>query len=185
MRGRNFKESRSLGRNARRGFTLAELMLAMTLASLVIAGATFTINMWARSSMSLGNYADMSGSCRRALDIFASDVRMANNVSVSTSTSFTFTAYDASNTIVTVSYIYDPDTDELRRTYDGTSMVLLSDVDRFGLSYYDLNRNSTTNALSVKEVQIEAILLKNVLTIANTDEIISARFMLRNRRVSS
>ena len=74
---------------------------------------------------------------------------------------------------------------KLTRIYDGSSEVLLEDVDRFALSYFDLTRGATTNALSVKEVQIEAILLKEVLTINNTDEIISARFMLRNRRVSS
>jgi|ETNmetMinimDraft_22_1059887.scaffolds.fasta_scaffold00002_91 prepilin-type N-terminal cleavage/methylation domain-containing protein len=186
MQSKEFNRNKGRwNRGSRKGFTLPELMLSVTIAGLITASAVFTINLWARSSMSLGNYADMSGSCRRALDIFASDVRMANGVSVSSSTSFTFTAYDASNSTVTVSYAYDADSDQLTRTYDGTRMVLLDDVDQFGFSYFDLNRNATTNALSVKEVQIEAILLKEVLTIANTDEIISARFMLRNRRVSS
>lgn len=160
-------------------------MLAISIGSLVIAGATFSLNLWARSSVSLGNYTDMSGSCRRALDVFASDVRMANGVSSSTASGFTFTAYDSTNSTVTVSYDYDTVTKELTRTYDGTSQVLLDDVSLFGFSYFDLNRTATTNALSVKEVQIEAILQRAVLTIDNTDEIISARFMLRNRRVSS
>ena len=169
----------------RKGFTLPELMIAITIAGLITAGAVFSLNLWARSSMSLGNYADMSGSCRRALDVFASDVRMANGVSASTNSSFTFTAYDETNSTVTVSYVFDDATDRLTRTYNGTSTVLLEDVSQFNFAYYDLNRNATTNALSVKEVQIEAILQKEVLTVANTDEIIPARFMLRNRRVSS
>ncbi len=167
------------------GFTLVELLIAVAIGGIVLAGAATSINLMARSSVGIGNYSDMSGSCRRALDIFASDVRMANNVSVSTSTTFTFTAYDASNSIVTVSYAFDDGADQLTRTYDGSSKVLLEDVDRFALSYFDLTRGATTNALSVKEVQIEAILLKKALSINNTDEIISARFMLRNRRVSS
>jgi len=48
-----------------------------------------------------------------------------------------------------------------------------------------MNRSGTTDALSVKVAQIEAVLLKEVLNLNNTDEIISARFMLRNRRVSA
>ena len=86
---------------------------------------------------------------------------------------------------MTVNYTFDNAADELVRTYDGTSTILLSNVDQFALSYFDLTRNSTTNALSVKEVQIEAILLKKTLNLSNTDEIISARFILRNRRVSN
>jgi len=167
------------------GFTLMELMLAIGIGGIILAGAATSLNLWARSSVSIGNYAEMSGSCRRALDIFASDVRMADDVTVSSSGVFTFTAYDASNNKVTVNYTFDNVADQVVRTYDGAITVLLNNVDRFNLSYFDLTRNSTTNALSVKEVQIEAILLKKTLTLSNTDEIISARFMLRNRRVST
>ena len=43
------------------GFALVEIMIGMVLAGLLLAGVSLTLNMWARSSMSLGNYADMSG----------------------------------------------------------------------------------------------------------------------------
>ncbi|MEC7906507.1 MAG: hypothetical protein VYC82_04720 [Verrucomicrobiota bacterium] len=48
-----------------------------------------------------------------------------------------------------------------------------------------MNRSGTTDALSVKVVQIEAVLLKEVLNLNNTVEIISARPALRNRQVNS
>lgn len=162
-----------------------ELMLSIAIGGALLAAATTSINLWARSSMSVGNYADMSGSCRRALDIFASDVRMANDVSVSTANTFTFTAFDSGSGTVTVSYAFDSGNDTLTRTYDGNSRVILEDVDQFGFSYSDLTLSATANPLSVKVVQIEAVLQKQVLNMNNTDEIISARFMLRNRRVSS
>lgn len=169
----------------RAGFTLMELMLAVVIGGIILAAATSTLNMWARSSAAVGNYSDMSGSCRRALDIFASDVRMANDVTISTATSFTFRAFDSGTGSVTVNYTFDSTADTLTRTYNGTSTVILNDVDQFGFAYSDLNLATTTNPLSVKVVQIEAILEKSVLNVSNTDEIISARFMLRNRRVSS
>ncbi len=167
------------------GFTLVEMMIAVALAGLVLAGAATTLNVWARSSMSLGNYADMSGNSRRALDIFSYDVRMANNVSVSGSTTFTLAAYNAGSGNSMVTYSFDADANTLTRNYDGVSSIVLNDVEKFGFSYLDLNRAATTDALSVKVVQIEAVLLKRVLNLNDTDEIISARFMLRNRQVSS
>ena len=54
-------------RSKRGAFTVVELMLAITIGGIVLAGAATSVNMWARSSMAVGNYADMSGSCRRAL----------------------------------------------------------------------------------------------------------------------
>ena len=123
------------------GFTLMELMLAIGIGGILLAGAATSVNLWARSSVSIANYTDMSGSCRRALDIFASDVRMADDVSVSSSGNFTFTAFDASNNRVTVNYTFNDATDQVVRTYDGTRTVLLSNVNRFGLSFFDLTRN--------------------------------------------
>ncbi len=167
------------------GFSVMELMLAIAIGGILLAGAASTINLWARSSMSVGNYADMSGSCRRALDVFAMDVRMATDVSVSTASTFTFTAFDSGTSTVSVSYVFDDANDTVTRTYDGESRIILEDVDQFAFDYSDLNLATTNNPLSVKVVQIEAILQKQVLNLSNTDEIISARFMLRNRRVSS
>ena len=94
-------------RSDKSGFSLMELLLAIGIGGIVLVGATMSVNLWARSSVSLGNYVDMSGSCRRTLDIFASDVRMADDVSVSNSGTFTFTAYAASNKRVTVNYVFD------------------------------------------------------------------------------
>lgn len=160
-------------------------MLTMFIGGIILVGATATLNLWARSSTAVGNYADMSGTTRRALDIFASDVRMATDVSASSTSQFTFTAYGAGTTTVAVDYTYDADAGTLTRTYDGASQVILNDVDQFLFAYLDMNLTTTTNPLSVKVVRIESILQKRVLNISNTDEIISARFMLRNRQVSS
>ena len=170
---------------SRKGFSLVELMLTMFIGGIILAGATATLNLWARSSMAVGNYADMSGSTRRALDIFASDARMATDVSASSTSQFTFTAFGAGTSTVAVDYTFDADAGTLTRTYDGASQVILEDVDQFLFAYLDLNLTTTTNPLSVKVVRIESILQKRVLNISNTDEIISARFMLRNRQVSS
>ena len=116
------------------GFTLVEIMIGMVLAGLLLAGVSLTLNMWARSSMSLGNYADMSDNSRRALDIFAYDVRHAKNVSASTSSTVAFTAYGTSNSIVNVTYSFDADANTLIRNYGGVSPITIDDVEQFGFS---------------------------------------------------
>ncbi len=169
----------------RAGYTLVELLIAMGIGGIFLTGAMTSVNMLARSSVSVGHYANMNASSRRALEIFASDVRMAADVVTSTSTNLVFEAYDDTNTLVTVSYAYDASADEVYRTYDGTTSTILTEVDDFSLGYYDLTGASTTNSLSVKEVEIDASLIRTVLSLENTNEIISSRFMMRNRKVSS
>lgn len=163
---------------------MVELMLAVMITSLVLGGIVATLNFWARGSISIANYADMSSGCRRAIDTFAYDVRMANGVSVCTGNTFTFNAFDSGSSTVVVSYTFDSGTNEFKRTYDGVTKVLLDDVDQFAFEYFDQNRNATSSIISVKMVQIGAVIQKQVLNINTTDEIISARFMLRNRRLS-
>ncbi|MAM91972.1 MAG: hypothetical protein CMI15_10935 [Opitutaceae bacterium] len=165
----------------RKGFTLVELMLTMFIGGIILAGGTATLNMWARSSMAVGNYADMSGTTRRALDIFASDVRMATDLSASSASRFAFSAFGAGTSTVAVDYTFDADAGTLTRTYDGVAQIILEDVDQFLFAYMELNLSTTTNPLSVKVVRIESILQKQVLNISNTDEIISARQHIRGQ----
>ena len=56
--------------------------------------------------------------------------------------------------------------------------IIVYKLDRF-------SRNATTATISVKEVQIEGILERTSLSVSNTNHIISARFMMRNRAVSN
>ncbi len=173
------------GEARKSGYSVVELLVAMVVAAMFLGVAASSINMLARSSMGIGNYTDMNSSSRRSLENFATDVRMAVNVVTSTNTDLRFWAYNDSYTLVQVRYWYDAAKDEVYRSYGGVVSTVLTDVKVFDFDYYDLTHSSTTNALSVKEVEINASLKKKVFSLDNTNEIISARFMMRNRQVSS
>lgn len=169
----------------RGGFTLVELMIAIFTASLFLAAGAASLNMLARSSAGIGNYAGMNLQSRIALETFATDVRMANDVHLATGTRIVFSAYDSDGSDITVEYIYDSSSGNLTRNAGGVSDVLLTDLLNFEFGYYDLTRASTSSALSVKEVEIDAVMRKQVIGLDNTNEVISSRFMMRNRHVSS
>lgn len=164
---------------------MVELLVAIAIGSLFLGVAASCLNLLGRNSVAVGNYADMNASSRRALERFATDVRMAVDVIVSSKTALVFWRYNDSFNLVRVGYWYDASKGEVYRIFDGKISTVLMDVDAFGFEYYDLTHSSTTNALSVKEVEINASLERKVMNISNTNEIISARFMMRNRQVSS
>ncbi len=54
------------------------------------------------------------------------------------------------------------------------------------MNYYRYNRDELAlNPLETKHIQLEAKLQRNVLGITNTNYIISARFMMRNKDVTN
>jgi len=170
---------------SRRGFTLTELLVAIFVSGIVLAMAMSSFNLLAKGSAGIGNYSSMNMQSRVALDIFASDIRMANDVAIATDTALRFTAYNSSGGHVWVQYTFSADEGILYRTYAGVTEMVLTDIDSFEFVYYDLQRDSTSDALSVKEVEINAVMSKNVVVLQNTNQVISSRFMMRNRQVSS
>lgn len=176
---------RSKAVNRKSGFTITELLVAISIGTLFLGVAMGCLNMLGRSAVSVGNYADMNASSRRALERFGTDVRMAVNVISSTDSELEFWMYDNSYSLIRVKYWYDSGGGEVYRDYGGSVVSILKDVEIFDFEYYDLTHVSTSNALSVKEVEINASLRRSVLSLSNTNEIISARFMMRNRQVSS
>lgn len=179
-------------RGRRSGFTLVEVMIALSLGVIVLGIATGSLVFLARSSVAAGNYQNMGISGRKALEYFASDARMTDDVvgiAVFSGTkraySTVLSVYNASKTTEEISYVYNQSAGTFMR-YDasGTGTVLLNGVQRLFLTFYDINGNETVDPLAAKEVQLSAKMERKALALDNTDEIISARFMMRNRVVS-
>ena len=176
--------------NSRRkaGFTLVEVMVVVVLSSLIAAMAMPTLVFFSKSMLGVGNYGEMSAKSRSALEIFSRDLHTAESITAASSSSFTVTLPDELNS-ATVVYTYSSANKELTRmetpaSGTATSRVLFGDVNRFAFVYYNRLGVDVTNSASVltesKSVQINAELLKEVLSVANTDYIISARFLMRN-----
>ena len=179
------------GRNrlqARRGWTLMEMMVAMLLASVVMAAvisANITIS---RAMLATANYNDMNKTSRNALDLLSFDVR--NAAYVTNYSARALTLVNTFSNVTRITYAWDG-TNYLNRTQaGGTARVLLSGCGSFNFNYYlrlpqaNLQFAPTTNSIStnsVKLISVSWICTRAILgSKLNTESVQTANIVIRN-----
>jgi len=176
-------------KRGRRGFTLVEMMVTVTLLGLVLVTIIPTFGVFARSIAGLGNYSAMSRDSRSGLELISRDFRAAEDLTLANSGEVTLVLpADAGGG--TVNYKYNISEESFVRTAVPDSGItsedkLFLDVKEFSMVYYNKRGDDVTEEASIlaeaKSVQMNAKLVKKVLTTDNTDYIISARFLMRNK----
>ena len=195
--------------NSKAGFSMVEVLVAMTISVFILASSYACIISLAKGSESMINFTEMNTQTRIALERFGRDARMASNVYEFTDKkcSILRQVWDpASNSYVRRYVIYDyvADAGTFTRSVHRASLVkgefvpstlinreiLLFDVEEMNFYYYRLVDPDIPNydpiartKLEVKHVQLEAKLRRSVLNLDNTNYIFSARFMMRNKDV--
>jgi prepilin-type N-terminal cleavage/methylation domain-containing protein len=189
LRGSTFPPSSFWRAPRRSGFTLVEMMVGATLSGFILAGVLSTFLFMGRTGANIRNYSDMESQARRALEQFAQDVRQASAVSWTNDTTIVLTVDSAS---VTYAYASGAFT---RATAAGTS-TLLSGITTFAFKAYSVTGaeitgigTTTTLAsanLNTKQLQISLEAARTSTTVATaTNTVLSARFILRNKRVTA
>ncbi len=181
----------------RRGFTLVEIMIGAALGSVVLAGVMSTFLMLARSGVSAVNYTTMDTQSRRALEEFAQDVRMANNVAWTSSSSITLTVpenYVTSDPTTTNRVTYAWDNDSASGSYrcfyripggSTAKTIYIRNVTDFSFTGFDRLNSPTSSNTSTKRIQISMTVTSTARTVVNTrDQLVSASFILRNKPAS-
>src|SRR5438309_1691074 len=98
-------------RRLRSGFTLAEVMVASTISVFVMAGVLSSFLMMGRSGANAYNYVGMEEDARKGLERFGEDVRMAKNVTWTSSTDVNLAVMHLNDTNTdTVRYYWDTNT---------------------------------------------------------------------------
>jgi prepilin-type N-terminal cleavage/methylation domain-containing protein len=180
-----------------RGFTLVEMMIGATISSFVLAAVLTTFLFMGRSGANVQNYNDMEVQARSALEFFAEDTRQASGVVWNSTTSVTLTVITNS-----ITYSFDSTTKKFTRTVvvtaTGTqtsSRVLVTGITSFAFSAYNISAtnvpistaaertaaNGTTKQL---QISLEAA-RTNTTVVAATNTVLSARFILRNKKVTA
>ena len=189
---------------AARAFTLTEVIITSTLTGIVVAAILSTFLMMGRTGANIRNYTELEAQARKALEVFARDVRMAGNVSwnggsPSDATNVTLAlpnaTLPASNTEIT--YFWDTDSTSATYrcfcrkagAYDSTNVptVLVRNVTVFHIYGFKIGGGTTTatNALDTKQVQLNLTASRTSTTVVTaTDLVLSARFILRNKSVT-
>lgn len=182
-------------RRLRAGFTLAEILIATTLGTIVLTGTMTAFLMIGRSGQLLYNYNNMSADARRGLDEFGQDVRMANNLTYNSASSVTLTVTDNYTTTSNkVTYAYGTVTVGsttytncfYRRPGDTASTsaaeVLIRNVTSCTFTRYDVLGASVATDSATKRLELSVkVTARHNTVAAATDNILSATYVLRNK----
>jgi prepilin-type N-terminal cleavage/methylation domain-containing protein len=176
----------------KRAFTLVEVVIAVTIGSLVMAGTLTTFMVMTRSGYNVGAYNEMEAESRSGLEIFARDVRMAKSIAWTSSDSFSLTVPgDAGD--ITYNYSYSGNKTFVRTDGGGAnSRVLFTGVDQIKLRAFAIDGteivvdgNLTVANASTKLLQLELVAKRTRSTVATaTNKVLSARFILRNHKIT-
>ena len=174
------------------GFSLVEILVASSLATMVMAGVMTAFLFIGRTSVSLRNYADLETQARNAMETFAQDVRMSSGVAWTSASSLTLSIQQG-NTTIPATYTYDPTARTFSRTIGTTTDILITNIRSFAFNAYSIDTtsislaapNASTNT-ATKQIQISLETERFNRTLAlHTNKVISARFVLRNKRVTA
>lgn len=178
-----------------RGFTLVELMVSATLSGFLLVAVITSFLFLGRSGANMQNYTDMEAQARRTIETFAADVRMAREATWTSSNSLTLTVVTSAGATVAYTYTYNPSAGTFVRIAGGATTTLLTGISSFNFTAYKINTDtidlsdaSTLASASnlTKQVQISLRTIRSTRTVTDaTNSVISARFILRNKRVTA
>ena len=189
-----FSFSRS--RHSPRGFTLVEVLMAASLATMILAGVLSASLMMMRSGIRASNYSTMESESRRAFEQLGIDARMANLVTsnftgnVITSITLMVPSQDL-QTQSKVTYGYDTATAQLFMVPGNDPTVttgrlnLVNNVVTLTFSRYDAAGSaipaSTTSDVGVRHIQVSISISRAASGVAASTQVIrSTAFTIRN-----
>lgn len=101
-------------------FTLAEVMIAATLGTVVMAAVMSTFLLLGRSGANIANYSVMNAELRRGMEELAQDLRMASDIKWNSATSITLTVPD-STVVPTIPPPVNPTTVKFTYAWDSAT----------------------------------------------------------------
>jgi prepilin-type N-terminal cleavage/methylation domain-containing protein len=181
----------------RAGFTLTEVIVASTLTGFVLAGVLSAFLFIGRTGFRASSMSEMENDVRRGLEVFAEDARNARDIHWNSPQSLTFLLPSGP-----VTYAYDdaPSSDTYGGLYrqDGDvasgqpRRVLVRNVapdfafHRFKLEQAGVTDNSAASDLETKQIQVVLRAQRtSIATASASQQAVSARYVLRNKRVSN
>ena len=174
-------------RSSVRGFALTEVMVSSAVASILFVFLVAFSIYGGRIFQSMGNFVQVEGSSRRALDVVSQQLRQCKGVTTFATNSVTVVDSDAA----ALQFTYDPDQQTLSRVKGGISRVLLSGCTQ--LQFTMLQRTLTngsfdaspaTSVDTCKALQISWVCGRTRANgVTNSDTVQSARVVIRKKSI--
>jgi len=173
-----------------RGMTLVEVMVSATIGAFVLTAIITTFLFMGRSGTNVQHYSDMENQARKALEMFAEDVRQAS-VIVWTSNQNVLLTVNGSG----IRYSYASNILTRTNTTSGVATNLVTGISSFEFKAYNITgtelalvtaTNLTDAGKQTKQLQISLEARRQSTTVvAATNTVLSARFILRNKKVTA
>lgn len=178
------------GSRHNRAFTLVEVMVSATIASFILAAVITTFLFMGRSGANVQHYSDMEGQARKALELFAEDVRQASAIAWTSNQNVLLTVNGTG-----IRYSYASNILTRTNTSSGAATNLVTGISSFEFRAYNITgaalplvtATDLTNAgKQTKQLQISLEARRQSTTVvAATNTVLSARFILRNKKVTA
>ncbi len=188
-----FKHPRS-----RRAFTLVEMLVSTALSAVILIGILSSVLFIAKGGFLLNNYIEMESEARAALETFAVDARMTEDVTwsrdsvTSPLTVLTLVAVTGDS----VTYTYNSAAGTLSRAAGvAAAQTMISGIQSFTFTAYRYDSEDSVKAMEpatytiaslnneTKMVQISLSAIRSQSNLSDaTNNVVSARFVLRNKR---
>lgn len=165
-------------------WTLLEMIIAISIGSIVLAAVLQTWAFTSRSFVAMANYDDLNRTSRYTLDQMTRDIREAKVVGYFSTNRLVFTNTDGS----AFAYNWDPATQMVTKEVGEVTNSLLKSCDSFCFYVYQRNPTngflfpySSTNAPNLtKLVQVTWHCSRRFLNESNTESVQTAKIVLRN-----
>jgi Tfp pilus assembly protein PilW len=167
-------------------------MIAAGLAAFILAAVISSFLFLVRSGTNIQNYSDMESQARKALEIFAEDVRQASAIVWTSNVNVTLTINSS-----WVNYAYSSTNRTFVRTDPSGARTLITGItaNTFVFRAYTVAgaelalataANLTAAGVNTKQLQISLEASRtNQTVVAATNTVLSARFILRNKIVTA
>lgn len=178
-------DRQSAPRRRSAGFTLVEVMVAMTLLFILSAAVLSSFVFMLRAEQSLTNYNLMNAQARSVLEQFGTDAKSASDVTNFTASSITMSVpLNTTGTTNDVTYAYNSGAGTITRTVGAASATLVTNINTFTFRYLNSLNIVTTSLAELKQVQLSMLLVRTVESAKTSQYVISAQFTLRAKPVS-
>jgi len=170
------------------------VLIAATLSTFVLAGVLSAFLFLARTSFRSSGYSEIEAEMRRGLDTFARDTRNATDIRWNGPQSITLTvngrpvtyAYDSSAASDTYCSFYRLTGDGLPRTVLVRGVTPDFAFQRYKLAQPGVTDNTANNDRETKLLSLTLRAARtSVATAGASNSAVSARYMLRNKRVAN
>jgi len=171
---------------SRRAMTLMEVLIAVTITTILFAAIGKLAISTARSFVALGNYCDLDRASRAALDLLSRDVRQSRALTAYTPTGISMLD---NNNVSTLIYNYNSSTGNLTRQSGSGTKVLLNQCDYLNFNIYQRNPSNNWSWYPVASNQLSTAKLIDVSwrcsrkilgQKVNTESVQTAKIVIRN-----